>query len=518
MRRLMDRSALKREKWEREAYIQTTILKAAHGAREVYSKPAAQVVPGVEGAEGSDPVPLGMCWPENQAKLFKGCVYVLDESRVFVPGDGLLKPDQFKVRFGGRSYPIDQGNTRVSKDAWEAFTQSQVLPQVQAKSTCFRPDRAPGEVIVKDGRPLVNTWVPVRTERKAGDPAPFLKHLAKVIPDPKDQSILLAYFAAVVQYPGVKFKWCPFIQGAPGNGKTLFSECIANAVGREYSHYPKAADIASKFNGWMYRKLFIAIEDIYVSEKREDVMEALKPMITGEWLEIEAKGQDQVTREMCANFLINSNHKSGLRKLRDDRRFAPFFSAQQSREDILRDGMGGAYFPNLYRWLRDEGYAIINDYLHTYAIPDELNPASLCHVAPLTSSTTDAIEAGLGRVEQEVLELIDSCFPGFCGGWVSSKALDDLLVRLRADHVLPRRKRRELLVGLGFDWHPGLHNGRVNNPLPDGSKPTLFIQAGHWAADIKGGAAVVKAYQEAQAGGAVQSVPSGSGASRAFGG
>jgi len=287
-------------------------------------------------------------------------------------------------------------------------------------------------------------------------------------------------------------------------------------VGREYSHNPKAADIASKFNGWMYRKLFIAIEDIYVSEKREDVMEALKPMITGEWLEIEAKGQDQVTCEMSANLLINSNHKSGLRKLRDDRRFAPFFSAQQSREDILRDGMGGAYFPNLYRWLRDEGYAIINDYLHTYVIPDELNPASLCHVAPLTSSTTDAIEAGLGRVEQEVLELIDSCFPGFCGGWVSSKALDDLLVRLRADHVLPRRKRRELLVGLGFDWHPGLHNGRVNNPLPDGSKPTLFIQAGHWAADIKGGAAIVKAYQEAQAGGAVQSVPSG--ASRAFGG
>lgn len=512
IRRLMDRSALKRDKWEREEYIQTTILKMASGAREVYkARPAeAAVAPVIaEGAEAASDgaVPLGMCWPEQQAVLFKGCVYVQDVHQVFVPGEGLLKPEQFKVRFGGRSFPIDRGNTKVSKDAWEAFTQSQVVVYPKARTTCFRPDLPPSEIVMSNGKPMVNTWIPVPTARREGDPTRFLNHLAKVLPDHDDQDILLAYMAALVQYPGVKFKWAPFIQGTPGNGKTLFSECVAECVGREYCHTPKAADIASKFNGWMYRKLFVAVEDIYVPEKREDVMEALKPMITAEWLEVEAKGENQVTREMCANFIINSNHKSGIRKTRDDRRFAPFFSAQQNREDVIRDGMGGSYFPDLYKWLRKEGYAIVNNFLRQYAIPDALNPARNCHIAPFTSSTKAAIEAGLGRIEQEVLEMIDQCVPGFCGGWINSRALNDLLVRLRADHVLPPNKRRDMLKGLGYDWHKGLNNGRVNNPLPDGSKPTLFIKADHWAADIKGAAAIVKAYQDAQAGTGPQGVP-----------
>jgi hypothetical protein len=411
-----------------------------------------------------------------------------------------LKPDQFKVHFGGRSFPIDAGNTKVSKDAWEAFTQSQISVCLRAKTTCFRPEMSPGTITVKEGIEMVNLWSPARTERKSGDPSRFLNHLAKVLPDRGDQDIFLAYMAAIVQYPGIKFKWAPFLQGTPGNGKSLFSECVARAVGREFSHYPKAAEIASKFNGWIYRKLFIALEDIYVSEKQTDVMEALKPMITGEWLEIEQKGENQITREICANFIINSNHRTGLRKHKDDRRFAPFFSAQQCKEDLVRDGMSGRYFPDLYQWLQSEGYAIINEYLHQYAIPDELNPAMFCHTAPITSTTAEAIGAGLGRVEQEVMEMVEQCAPGFCGGWINSRALDDLLERLRASHVLPRNKRREVLVSLGYDWHPGLSNGRVNNPMPDGSKPTLFIKEGHWALGLQGGSAVTKAYLDAQSG------------------
>lgn len=505
MRRLMDRSALKRDKWEREEYIQTTILKMASGAREVFTaRPASTEATGAV-SEGS--VPLGMCWPEQQAVLFRGCVYVQDVHQVFVPGEGMLKPDQFKVHFGGRSFPIDSGNTKVSKDAWEAFTQSQVVQYAKAKTTCFRPDEEPSKIIVTNGKRMVNTWMPAPTERREGDPTRFLSHLAKVLPEQQDQNIFLSYMAALVQYPGIKFKWAPFLQGAPGNGKTMFSECVAFAVGREYSHSPKAADIASKFNAWMYRKLFIAVEDIYVPEKREDVMEALKPMITGEWLEIEAKGENQVTREMCANFIINSNHKSGIRKSRDDRRIAPFFSAQQSKDDILRDGMGGAYFPDLYKWLRKEGYAIVNNFLRLYVIADELNPAKACHIAPITSSTKDAIEAGLGRIEQEVLEMVDQCAPGFCGGWISSSALDSLLVKIRCDHVLPRNKRRDMLVSLGYEWHPGLPRGRVNNVLADGSKPNLFIKEGHWAAELRGGGVILKAFQEAQVGNGPQGVP-----------
>ena len=497
IKRIMLRSNLKRDKWEREEYLTQTVLRGARQAKEVFT---ARVIEATEDApaDPDKPVPLGIVWAEKQVELFKGCVYILDEHVVQLPGGRMLRPEQFKAKFGGRSFPLDAENGKITKDAWEAFTQSQVIEFPKVDSTCFRPHLAPGAIIEQDDMLLVNTYWPVKTPRKRGDPTRFLNHLTKVLPHELDRRIFLAYMAAIVQYPGVKFKWAPFLQGAPGNGKTLFSECISNAVGRKYSHLPKATEIASKFNLWMFGKLFIGVEDIYVPERREDVMEALKPMITGEWLEIEGKGGNQVTREICCNFIINSNHKTGLRKAKSDRRIAPFFSAQQSVDDINRDGMGGYYFPDLYRWLREEGYAIVNDYLHTYTIPDELNPAMFCHRAPDTTSTLEAIDVGMGRIEQELLEAIEQGLPGFAGGWINSDAFDDLLKRIRADQALPYNRRRDVLMEMGYDWHPGLNQGRVNNPMNDGRKPKLFTKVGHLANNLRGGA-LLKAYYDAQA-------------------
>ena len=117
---------------------------------------------------------------------------------------------------------------------------------------------------------------------------------------------------------------------------------------------------------------------------------------------------------------------------------------------------------------------------------------------------------GVGA-EKPVLEAVEEAIkqglPGFAGDWISSSALDSLLKRIRADHVFPRNKRRELLTSIGYDWHPGLTNGRVNNVLPDGSKPNLFIKTGHWASELRGGGVIAKAYQEAQAGNGPQEVP-----------
>ena len=67
-----------------------------------------------------------------------------------------------------------------------------------------------------------------------------------------------------------------------------------------------------------------------------------------------------------------------VRKTKDDRRFAIFYTAQQSMADIVKDGMGGNYFPELYNWLKRDGYAIVTDYLKNYSIPVELNPAGEC--------------------------------------------------------------------------------------------------------------------------------------------
>ena len=164
--------------------------------------------------------------------------------------------------------------------------------------------------------------------------------------------------------------------------------------------------------------------------------------------------------------------------------------------------MGGDYFPRLYAWLRAEGYAIVSDFLWTYPIPSELNPAvtagGLLHRAPDTSSLDAAIEASRGGVEQEILEAIEQGLPGFCGGWISSIQLDRLLERLGAARRVTHSKRKEMLHDLGYDYHPALVDGRVNNlVLPDNGKPRLFVHKTSQARTITTAAEAAKAYEQA---------------------
>lgn len=99
----------------------------------------------------------------------------------------------------------------------------------------------------------------------------------------------------------------------------------------------------------------------------------------------------------------------------------------------------------------------------------------------------------------EVLEAIEQGVAGFKGGWISSMALDALLVRTKNDGKIPRNSRRDLLEGMGYAWHPGLREGRVNNDvMPDAGKPRLFVRPGSPAAALVGPAEIARAYTAAQ--------------------
>ncbi len=160
--------------------------------------------------------------------------------------------------------------------------------------------------------------------------------------------------------------------------------------------------------------------------------------------------------------------------------------------------MDGDYFPNLYDWLRADGYAIVSDLLHTFPIPDEYNPATHCQRAPVTTSTAAAISASTGGVEQELQEAMAQGIPGFCGGWISSIQLDRLLERLGVARRVTHSKRKEMLNDMGYTYHPALVEGRVNNlVLPDGGKPRLFVKTDSPARTIQGAAEAAKAYEQA---------------------
>lgn len=519
--RLFRRSQLFREKWdEREDYRQATIAHAVGLCDTVYTgrqatvKPApASGVTDVQPPKASSSIRMitregfQFLTAQQQLEYFAGCVYVNDVHRILTPDGFLLKSEQFKAMYGGYVFSLDTMNDKTTRNAWEAFTESQAFNVPKVRSACFRPELKPGAIITEENQSLVNTYIPIETPRKQGDPGPFLEHLKRLLPVERDRIILISYMAALVQHPGVKFQWSPLLQGIEGNGKSTLINILEHAVGYRYTHLPNAADLGgngAKFTAWLQNKLFIGVQEIYVSDKRE-VSDALKPLITDARIEIQGKGADQVTGDNRANFFMCSNHKDAVLKTKRDRRYCVFYTAQQSMEDLVREGWiksdasTTAYFPNLFKWLRADGFAIANNYLREYEIPVEFNPAADCTRAPATSSTAEAFQLSLGGIEQEIIECVEQGLAGWAGGWISSLAFTRLLESKGAARRISHNKRREILEGLGYTPHPNLKDGRVDNVVAsEGGKPRLYIKAGSLAANFNNSKEIVDAYLRAQ--------------------
>jgi len=541
MLRLMLRSRLVREKWERPGYLHNTIQRACGSQRQWYRDPRqtptnpapsatashnaipaspgaseAETAPhGVQGGPAAPPAPNG--WTpdapaapgtrppigdyltlEQQLSLFAGCVYIQDIHQVMMPQGHTLSSEKFDAEFSGYTFAVTPDGQRPAKRAWEAFLFSETYPFPKVKGMFFDPRKEPKAVEIRDGFTLINSYVPSIIVRRSGDVSPFLTHLYKLLPLGHDAQILLAYFAACVQHAGEKFQWWPLIQGVEGNGKSTLSYLLEYAIGERYSHWPKSAELGSKFNSAFYGKLLICCEDVYVSEARGSMWETLKPMITSPRLEIEGKGVDKVTRDVCFNGVMNTNHKSAIRKTANDRRIGPFFCAQQRKADLVRDGMTIDYFRKLRSWRLGEGKEIVADFLIRYEIPDEWNPARDCIVCPDTTATKEAITAGLGAAEQEVLEAVAQGTPGFRGGWISSTALDRVLAAIGKGQVLARNKRREMLEAMGYVPHPALPEGRATTFDTDGTRPHLYLLPGTSGFDERNPANVMLWYQGAQ--------------------
>lgn len=467
MDRLFRRSALMRPKYETRAdYRRDTVQNAARLCKTVYDRPSpvAAVGPGTTGDAGE----VYLTTTEMQ-EHFKGCIYISDMHRVMLPDGRMLRSEQFNAVYGGHMFQMMPDGTKPTDEAFKALTQNKATRFPKAQRPCFRPDLAPG-LILPDGS--VNTYIPPDVPMVPGDVSRFLDLLAKLLPNERDRQIMLAYMAAVVQHPGVKFQWAPVLQGCEGNGKTALLSCVVYAVGRRYTHQPKAKQLGGQFNGYLECKVFILVEEIHMAGRRE-VLDDLKPLITNLEIEVENKGIDQRMIENRGNWAFCTNYQDAVIKSRNDRRYAIFFTAQQQVGDLVRDGMSGRYFPDLWSWLKADGYSHVAHFLKNYAIPADLDPSGACHRAPITSSTEAAVQASLGGFEVEIKEAAENNTKGFRGGWISSWALDKL-ARDRGVRI-GRNKYADILTSLGYE-----RVGRAGGPImaEDAQRPMLFSKPG----------------------------------------
>ncbi|MDD5363376.1 MAG: DUF5906 domain-containing protein [Ignavibacteria bacterium] len=443
---------------------------------------------------------------EKQLEYFKDCVYVSDRHEIFTPTGEMgqfLGPEAFAATYNGYEFQIDDLGGNDTKNAWEAFTKSRCIKFPKARYSGFRPDLPPGTISEYKKSSLLNTYIPYDYPRVLGDPSPFLDLIKKLLPNERDQQILLSYLAALVQYRGKKFRWAPLIQGTPGNGKTTISTIMKKIIGDHYTHVPRTKDLKDDFNAWIENKLLVAVEDVYSPvDNSRDMMELLKPMITNPDLSLRGMHQLQRTAPNYANFIFNTNNKNALAKDKNDRRYAIFYTKQQSAKERDADGLTGAYFSKLYDWIDSGGTSIVNDFLLSYKIPDELNPATQCQIAPVTSSTDEAIRDGLSSAQQEVVEAIESEEQGFCEGFISSAALESLCKEKVLLSKMSINRRIELLKSLDYIKHPALKDGRATSFMLHGTergkRPVIWVKNNHPSLMIAEGKEVTEMYMRAQ--------------------
>jgi len=494
--RLMRKSALVRDKWNNhKSYMQRTILGAVSRQTNWYSVGAPiETVPTRQVVEAAEPVVRSgfqFIGGTQLAEVFRGCVYVTIPNKIMTPEGTLLKSEQFNAIYGGYTFTLDDSNEKTTKKAWEAFTESQLYSFSKVHDIIYNPDLPFGSIITEEDVKYVNAFRPTNDPGVEGDISLFLNHVRKLYP--LDHDILLDWCATKVQNPGKCMLWSPVIIGPPGNGKTTIADAMMLTMGKRHSTVVQSSDVENKFNGWVFGNTFAVINDFKVGDKR-DVIEILKPIITDRTIPYQMKG---VETNVCRNMLgiiITSNHRDAIVKTKDDRRYATLISPHETADDILRDGMDEDYFARLEQFISDSSTsAKLRHYFLNRKVARHPNRA------PETSSTAVAITASLGTVEQEVLEAIDEGRQGFAGGWVSSKALDNLLKMMRAERQVPPARRRDMMRSLGYDWHPGLKDGRVNNVIMiDGGKPRLYIKLGHIHANLENAADIARYYAAAQ--------------------
>ena len=472
MERLFRMSKLMRPKFDRppglsgESYKSKTIQDAARMCNRVYDFKKPESTDAVETMEAYLTMP-------EMITHFDGCVYVRELHKVLLPDGTMIKPEQFKAYFGGHMFQMEMASNRPEKNAFIAFTENRMHRFPKVIKSGFDPQK---EFMTMIDDQTINTFKAENGEITQGDITPFLTFIEKLLPAQSDRDILTAYLAAVVQNPGVKFQWAPVLQGAEGNGKTFLANCAAYVVGSKHTHRPNSKQLAEKFNAYIENNLFIIVEEIDMQGKRE-MLDVLKPLVTN--VEIEVRGMQQEKRMVrnWTNWIFCTNFQDAVLKSKNDRRYCMFFTAQQSYADIVRDGMNGRFFPDLYKWANNGGYAAVGYYLMHYPIPDHLNPATDCHRAPVTTTTEIAIAKSTGFVEREIEEATQDGTQGFKGGFISSFALEKLMYGKNIK--LSLNKRAEILEEMGYMKHPSFTNGRFPRVIMEenNKRPVIYVTA-----------------------------------------
>ena len=353
--------------------------------------------------------------PSDAPKWLDGWVYVTDDDKFFrIDSAEWLSKQGFDAKFN-REMPRNEEGEITTVASWYALNEMSVPVVTKAIYLPWAEGR-----FVLDGTEYANTYRPssvpeaAPTLSGAGVHARnlMLRHI-RLLCDNREAEVqtLLDWLAFNVQHPGVKIRWAPLIKGIEGDGKTSLGTLLRAVMGSVNVRNVSPKVLGTDFTGWSQGSAVVTLEEIRLTgHSRHDILNALKPYVTNDSIEVHAKGKDPFDAINTTNYMAFTNFVDALPLTDTDRRWWILFTPWANREQLSASiGAGasrdvlGAYFDELNR-VMENSRAELRRWLLDHPISPNFRPNGS---APASSEKALMIGMNVSEDEMTVRDTIE---------------------------------------------------------------------------------------------------------------
>jgi hypothetical protein len=259
-----------------------------------------------------------------------------------------------------------------------------------------------------NGRELLNTFdrlhIPVEDPDFAERAGEMIQaHIGVLIAEPWIRELVLDFLAVIVQFPGKKVPWTICIQSAEGTGKGFLAKILSMVLGAGNVKVISPEIMRSEWNDWMIGAQFFVLEEIHFpGERREAVMNTLKPFITDPLIAINQRNTSARNEPNWGNSIAFTNFPDALHLKQGDRRWFFVRSPLQTAEQVGQINSSG-HFERMEWLLTDTGAGGLRYWLKKRKISDTF---PFTGPAPRTEYREAIIEESKNSMQIQIEDII----------------------------------------------------------------------------------------------------------------
>ncbi len=327
-------------------------------------------------------------------KLNEEVIYVRDPGLIYIPADHRkIKPRDFvQHAYANRIYEETVETEKGSK----TYKRSAPLEWLRwlFRNEASKLTYEPGKEQNLNG--AVNLWPGWACEPKRGRVKPWTELLDYLFEGakPEDRKYAEQWLAYPIQNPGEKLFTAMVIWGyEQGTGKSTIGYTMERIYGENFKEIGDS-DLGDAFNSWAENRQFVMGDEIATGEKKRDVANKMKSIITQQKLKINTKYVPHYWIPDCVNYYFTSNHPDAFFIDDADRRF---FIHQ-----VIGARLPDGFYERYYKWLDEEGGKEALFYYLLHLDMTGFNPKA---AAPMTTAKAQNIEDGRTEAEAWVVKL-----------------------------------------------------------------------------------------------------------------